>query len=626
MARDNKEVASAVAEYEASLKAEQQRIDDVKKTIAEIMPKMAVPPTATAADTEWRWVPTDLLRGWVEGKPAAELAKVAEGAPSILSQHGRLRPAPPAKRISKLAFDAIVAVFTEASEPLPAALAEPPTQANDHCMESVTETVSGRVLELGQISRYSTSLHNLEASAAGAPEQVWFDKAWVREWKARAAVASRLSASLSKSPWELLTKKKQKKKGGAAAAEVVTPADAKKADDALLCRLNEGLFCEHGALTPDAARRALYPQNAWTFFEREAKQARQQAEESAVAGLRPLHAFSAECPSCSQCDQAHAERVAKAADSKSQIDTERNAAKPVFLEQDYTTGDMYAHCIGTASNPVYAISTAWLERWRLWVKQGKRGPERQHPGPIDNSPLLCGCESRQLKYDPKDLYRAANFNHATMTLLSNAEGPYSGSLPGHWKVLHDAYGCTACAESGDREGCTAALRWWDPDPSFLAQYKPSPGAKPAKKRRRAEATPPKQDEVVDLSAATPQQAEEPAATVDMTEAETEAGVGAAEGAEGAGAQPCAVCQECLQKRVAEENEQSLNYVAAMVHIKHVAKPSEDGAAQPPVRSSLPRCLCHGTDPSMMWRSRRGSSGGADGRGRAKATRPTLSRP
>ena len=91
------------------------------------------------------------------------------------------------------------------------------------------------------------------------------------------------------------------------------------------------------------------------------------------------------------------------------------------------------------------------------------GPERQHPGPIDNSPLLCDCEKRQLKYDPKDLYRAANFNHATMTLLSNAEGPYSGSLPGHWKVLHDAYGCTACAESGDREGCTAALRWWDPE-------------------------------------------------------------------------------------------------------------------------------------------------------------------
>ena len=251
MARDNKEVASAVAEYESSLKKEQQRIDDVKKTIAEIMPKMAVPPTATAADTEWRWVPTDLLRGWVEGKPAAELAKVAEGAPSILSQHGRLRPAPPAKRISKLAFDAIVAVFTEASEPLPPALTEPPTQANDHCMDCVTETVSGRVLELGQVSRYSTSLHNLEASAAGA-EQVWFDKAWVREWKARAAVASRLSASLSKSPWELLTKKKQKKKGGAAAAEVVTPADAKKADDALLCRLNDGLCCEHGALTPDA--------------------------------------------------------------------------------------------------------------------------------------------------------------------------------------------------------------------------------------------------------------------------------------------------------------------------------------------------------------------------------------
>ena len=243
---------------------------------------------------------------------------------------------------------------------------------------------------------------------------------------------------------------------------------AERVDREELANLNQDLCCQggHGRLHPDNALWQKVPRSVWDFFVAEREKAatvlrktvKFHPELKDVAGVLEKHPTPPCFPivpfGCSQCNASHQASVQTKHDIKSRADTERKIPDltMVFNMQATTPDTMFAHFIGMKQNPLYVVSTVWLDKWRLYVAPGKPkvGEVRLDPGPVDNTPLLCPCSGQKMNCDPFVEYKKANMYHDKFTLLT---GP-------QWNEFHKKY------------GGGPVLKWWH-ETNFLQTFKPT---------------------------------------------------------------------------------------------------------------------------------------------------------
>ena len=351
-----------------------------------------------------RWIPTEHLKQFVTGKVG--LSKVDTTALLCgglhdtkvpfhtscgpLRQHTstphKLRVAPPAKRISLAAWAEIVNLN---------GLAGPELKESDCCYCCAYDVASARIRELTRIEEDFTGLELLDGKggATDDSQNVYMSKQWIKRWKQRSKTKS--FASLKKEPWELLMAQRKKPQ------DKQTLESADKVHREELWKLNCDLECTHRNLVPDSSLRQEVTRDTWNFFVKQRK-LYPPADKHTVSTSTPPPEFPVTDIGCTQCAAKYDERIRDAKTFKTQADEERKDEdlSLIFHLHACDPSTMYRHFIGEKQNPLYVVSTTWLEKWRQYIAPGKSkvGAPRQHPGPIDNSSLLC--PHQQLKYLP----------------------------------------------------------------------------------------------------------------------------------------------------------------------------------------------------------------------------------
>ena len=360
-----------------------------------------------------RWIPTEYLRSFVTGKP--ELGKVdtaailcdglhSTGKPDLGKvdtaailcdglhstgprQHdftepsqptqNKLRPAPPAKRISVAAWEEIVKLQ---------GLTGSEVTENDCCYSCAQDFVSQRVRELTRIEQDFRGLELLDrmGRATEDRENVYMSSQWIKRWKARSK--TKAFVSLKKDPWELLVTQRKKPQDKAA----LDAADLDHIEE--MWNLNVDLQCPHGNLVPDSSLWQEVTPDVWAFF---VEQREHSTRQSVWAVGQPRHPpkFLATASGCPECHAGHQEKVRSAEHTKAQADEERKDEHLALLFGIHACdpGTMYRHCIGQKENPLYVVATSWLNNWRQYIApgKGKSNVARRPPGAIDNHSLLC---------------------------------------------------------------------------------------------------------------------------------------------------------------------------------------------------------------------------------------------
>jgi hypothetical protein len=316
-------------------------------------------------------------------------------------RHGSERPshklciAPPAKRISVAAWEAIVKVAGGVVNDV--AITE-----TDLCKSCAHSLIQKRVRDLARIGQDFRSLELLDQIGRADDDQqnVYMSKPWIKRWKARSKTKS--FASLTREPWELEMALRKKPIDEAAAAE------ADHLHNKELLELNCDLRCEHGNLVPDSSLWQEVTPDVWDSFVKQREEIKPGVNRTGREELKSILAehpdpprFSIGDVGCKECDAEHQVNVQSAVDTKTRADEERKDEhlSLLFGSHGCVPKTMYTHYIGQKENPLYVVATAWLEKWRLYVAPGKPklGEPRQPPGPIDNKSLLCPCKEPKLK-------------------------------------------------------------------------------------------------------------------------------------------------------------------------------------------------------------------------------------
>eukprot|EP01043_Picozoa_sp_COSAG02_P025572 COSAG02_NODE_1442_length_12573_cov_2.397485_2_plen_363_part_00 len=343
-----------------------------------------------------RWIPTDYLQSFVTGK--ADLGKIDTTAILCGGQHNtgvpaqpKLRPAPSAKRISVAAWSKIVSLK---------GLDGPEVAEDSRCTLCALDFASDRHAELQRIEADFTGLELLDGSGRATDDgigNVYMSRPWIKRWKARSKTKS--FASLRKDPWELLLARRKKPQD----REALQKAGLEHKKE--LWNLNLDLQCEHGELVPDTSLWQEVTPDVWRFFVEQRKHAN--GENSQLAEYTDPPKFPTTQSGCNKCNADHLERVRNAESVKKEADEQRKDEhlSMVFGFNACTPSSMYQHYMGQKENPLYVISTVWLNKWRQYIAPGKSkvGAPRIAPGPIDNSPLLCPHEKLkcvQTLFDP----------------------------------------------------------------------------------------------------------------------------------------------------------------------------------------------------------------------------------
>lgn len=329
-----------------------------------------------------RWIPTDFLQGFVTGK--ADLGKIDTNSILCGGQHDtggpaqpKLHPAPSAKRISVAAWSKIVELN---------GLDGPEVAENSYCTLCALDFASDRLAELQRIEADFTGLELLDGAGRTTDDgirNVYMSRPWIKRWKARSKTKS--FASLKKDPWELLLSRRKKPQD----REALEKARLEHKEE--LWKLNLDLKCEHGELAPDTSLWQEVTPDVWSFFVDQREKANADNRQSAEY-TDPPRFPTTQC-GCNKCNADHQERVRSAESMKSEADEQRKDEhlSMVFGFNACTPSTMYQHYMGQKENPLYVVSTAWLNNWRQYIAPGKSivGAPRISPGPIDNSSLLC---------------------------------------------------------------------------------------------------------------------------------------------------------------------------------------------------------------------------------------------
>jgi hypothetical protein len=339
-----------------------------------------------------RWIPTEYLQGFVTGK--ADLGKVDTNV--ILCDDGthannmpwsgvdpptkrestqpKLCAAPSAKRISVAAWEMIVNLK---------GLEGPEVAEDDCCRTCALDFVSERTRELTRIEEDFKGLELLDGKGCASDDgigNVYMSRQWIKQWKARSKTKS--FASLKRDPWELLVARRKKPQ------DTETLEKAEELHKTELWNLNLDLQCDHGQLVPDTSLWQEVTPVIWDFFVKQRQQTNQKAAESKHPPKFPTTQLG-----CAECNADHQARVRTVKDSKTKADEQRKDEHLSLLFGSHACipSTMYQHCIGEKENPLYLVSTVWLDNWRHFIAPGKPkvGAPRVHPGRIDNSSLLC---------------------------------------------------------------------------------------------------------------------------------------------------------------------------------------------------------------------------------------------